>query len=113
MARIYYFTFHQNTSVPSVGTYFTVDDVQEPDLISIETSGFADSCIIQFEAQIHPDGEWKPVAGLRADDFMLSTSTIRLNEFWLFDINYFYRFRINITSVTNGSITVQGKISRS
>jgi hypothetical protein len=57
MARLHYFVFHENTTIPSTGTVFLIDDIINPDSICIETSGTASSCLIKFQAQVVPDGE--------------------------------------------------------
>ena len=112
MARIHYYTFHDNTSNPSVGTDFNIDDIANPDNLGLEITGNATSCLILFQAQLLPDGDWFDVAGIRVNDFFLSSSTTKVNEVWLFDLSSFRTFRTNIVSVSGGTITIKGKISK-
>lgn len=112
MARLKYFIFHQNAEAASTGEILFIDDISNPDNAAIEITGTMESGLIKFEALTTPSGTWKPVAGLRASDFFLSTSTINSNEIWIFDLNSFYQFRINIDVIVNGSISIIGKVSK-
>lgn len=112
MARIHYYTFHENASTPSTGIDFNVDDISNTDNLGLEITGNATTCLIFFQAQMLPDGDWYDVAGIRVNDFFLSSSTTKVNEVWLFDLNSFRTFRVNIISVSGGTITIKGKISK-
>lgn len=49
------------------------------------------------------------VARVRLSDMLLSTQTTNLNEVWQFDATGLVNFRVRLSDVAGGNVTVKGR----
>lgn len=98
-------TLQNNVTTTGTGTPFTVGAYKT---LTIEITGTSTSQNINFEAS-SISGTYYPIQGVRLSDYSMATSTTGINEVWTFDITGLQNFRANLTSVSGGNVTIQGK----
>jgi len=119
MARtVKYFVFHDKTTTISNGEEWVTEQeisdiwVQDSDIISVEITGTATASTVNFEVKVTPDGDYFPVAGIRINDYLLSTVTTGKNEVWMFEPSSYYALRFRVSSISGGNLTIKSKISK-
>ena len=90
-----------------VGEQYT----QDSDIIVIDISGTASNATTIFEAKVVSDGDWREVGGVRINDYTLATTTNNINEAWMFDIGQYHSFRCRVSSVADGYVTINSKVT--
>ena len=105
------------TTTPSDGNILLIEQrvgeqyTQDSDTIVIDISGTATVSTVVFEAKVISDGNWHEIAGVRSNDYTLSSSSNKINEAWLLDIGQYHSFRCRISSVSGGYVTINSKVT--
>ncbi len=98
------FTFQDIATTTASGAEFDVRAFKD---LTIEIYGTSTSRTVVFEAA-GSSGAYKPIQGVKNDDFAMGTQTSGNNESWSFTITGQKKFRVRISAVSGGNVTVKG-----
>ncbi|KMY52254.1 hypothetical protein AC625_06690 [Peribacillus loiseleuriae] len=102
--KILDFTFHNAAITVANGNEFEVLAFKD---ITIDIYGTSTNRTILFEAA-GPSGVFKPIQGVKNDDFAMGTQTSGSNESWSFSITGQKKFRVRISAISGGNVTIKG-----
>lgn len=98
------FVFQQSSGTTGVGNVFTVGSYKT---LTIEVYGTSTSQTVVFQG-IGPSGAAYPIMGTKMNDGTTGSQTSTLGQIWQFNIAGLTSFRVNLTTVSGGQVTVSG-----
>jgi hypothetical protein len=100
--------FHKDTNNISYGEELTI--LPNSSFVNVDISGTASGFLIKFDGKIDNDSEWRLINGVNLTTMDLLNSTTTLNSIYQFDLTGLFKFRINIESITSGTVTAIGRV---
>lgn len=99
-------TFHNQRTSANTGTEFSVSKAT---LIELEIFGTATSHSITLEGRIL--NNWYPVGAVNIGDFSTTANGVITTKgsLWQVDLTGLTGFRVNLTAISGGNITVLGR----
>lgn len=97
-------TFQPNSPAIGTGNVLTVNGYKT---LTVSTSGTSTSQTLAFEGA-GTDGNFTSIQGINLSTGTTSAQTTQIGELWRFDITGLVSFRVNLTAVSGGSVTVLG-----
>lgn len=109
MASLDIFTFQDKATNPQNGKECLINMATE---ITFEISGTATTSQVIFEGKSNYEGKYYPIMCIKLDDLNMATGTIGISELWQVPVTSLFSFRVRVASVSNGYISVIGKIAK-
>jgi hypothetical protein len=101
-----YFTFQDATTTAQSGNEYKNDSA---DVVTFEITGTSTSRTIIFEGLLL-SGDWYPIQCANLSTLVCSNQTTGNNELWQVEIGGFLRFRIRVSIISGGNVTIKGKV---
>lgn len=101
------FNFHENAVSAQNGNEY---EVSMNSVITFEVTGTSTSRTLVFEG-LGISGAWYPIKCCNLSTLTLATQTTGNNELWQADISGLVKFRVRISAVAGGDVTVKGKVN--
>lgn len=100
-------TFHNGAAAIGNGGALTVGGYKT---VNVKITGNAANTArtLVFEAAGF-DGVYEPIQGYRPKDGAMATESNQVGESWQFDVTGFETFRVRLSAITGGTVTVKGK----
>ncbi|MDV3428193.1 MAG: hypothetical protein LIR50_14435 [Bacillota bacterium] len=101
------FIFHDHSDTVNDGEIFINPNTEE---ITIDITGTAQSFEVIFEGKVNNDSEWSPIMFGNLNDLSLDTKATKLNTQWQNEISGYGYFRVKITNISGGYLTIKGRL---
>lgn len=101
-------TFHNNTIAISNGNILNIITGMVTMNIFITGNATGTTCIFEGKDE---DGNWYPVNCANLSSNAYANQTTGKNEVWQADLTSWFAFRIRISAITNGGLTIKGKVT--
>jgi hypothetical protein len=98
-------TLHNELSVTGSGTAFEIGGFST---LNLKITGANTSRTVIFEV-MGTDGEYEPLAGVKAGDFEFYNTTTEKGVSFQFDVRGFVKFRARVTTLAGGPISIKGR----
>ena len=99
--------FHDESATPNAGLEFEVGNYKD---LRIAIEGTATSSQVMFRGQL--GGVNAPLLGIKIDSIETANSTTGLDEVWEFDISNFDKIWFGLPTVSGGTVTITGRVSK-
>lgn len=99
-------TFHDAAVAIATGKALNVGAEKS---LTLEIYGTSTARTLIFEAA-GASGVFRPISGIKLSDLTTRSQTTNTDELWQFDITGVHQFRVNLTTVTGGNVSVKGKV---
>lgn len=100
------YTFHNNVTNIGAGEVLNVINIS---IINFEISGTATSSTCIFEGKSIDDGAFYPIQCVNLSTLTLANQTTSKGELWQFDCTGFIAFRVRISAISGGNLTIKGR----
>ena len=103
--------FHTLATATATGEEYNIKFNYDNDLVMVVSiGGTATSRTLVFQAK-DDNGNWVNVLGYNATDATSAITTTSIaNEIWKLDLTGFAGFRVSITAIAGGNVSVTGKV---
>lgn len=101
------FVFHNQSTLISDGFELSVSSGMIT--LNFEISGTATSSTCIFEGKSVDDGAFYPIQCANLGTLVLASQTIDKGSLWQVDLNGLIKFRVRISAVAGGNISVKGR----
>lgn len=104
-------TFHNQAITSSTGVEYSVSSYSAT-TIELEIFGTATSHSLTLEGKIKDN--WRVISGVKASDYSTTSNGVITTKdaLWQVDVTGLTGFRVNLTAVSGGNITVLGRAVR-
>lgn len=79
------------------------------DSLAIDITGTATSFTANFEGSINDKTTWEPIGMVNKADFTTGITTSTKNRIYETDVSLLTHFRVNVTAISGGNITVYAR----
>ena len=101
------FVFHNASTALGTGAELSIQGRMLTGNIAL--TGTSSSFSVTFEGRAVDGGEWYPLKAINLSTFALS-SIATVMSLWSVDLNGMIKFRVNLTAIGNGNLSVVGRI---
>ena len=101
------FTFHDESATPTSGSELNVEFYK---ILTVEIYGTSSARTINFRCTVASDTSMV-LQGIKISDFTLASSTTGNAEIWQFDIEGLTTVFFDLTSVTDGYVSIKGRVT--
>lgn len=103
------FTFHDRTTIISDGLEYINHNIGFSTTLDLDIYGTATTSAVIFEA-MGLNGRYRPIQGFNSETTDLSSTTLSNDSSWQFDLTGKSKFRVRITVISDGFLTIKGKV---